>query len=135
MAISKLIMYDKIESLVNNVKQDPENTEEYMRACNDALREYTSSQVKSALVTMFVSLFDGQIRSLKLAIAQCVLSGGKTADPSERIELLRCLFGALSLYFKDDYSLLTNMCEEELERRIKYGEGIEDSEEEEMLEL
>lgn len=133
-AISKLIIFDKIESLVNNVKQDPENTEKYMRVCHDDLREYTSSQVKSAIVSMFVRLYDGQIRSLRRDIAKCILTGAKDAEPSERIELLRCLFGGLSFYFKDDYSALTDACQEEIDRRVRYGEGECDSEEEEMFE-
>lgn len=86
-------------------------------------------------MSLFVRLYNGQIRLLKRDFAKCILTGGRDADTSERIALLQCLFGTLSLFFGNDYSSITNMCEQELQRRVLYGEGIEDSEEEEMLEL
>ena len=135
MAISKLILYEKIEKLVENIKRDPENTEKHIKVCHDAIKQYTTNQVQNALVTMVTSLYQGQIRQLKSDLAKCILAGGKDADPSERVELLRCLLGALEIYFGDDFSLLTNMCEQELEFRLKYGENIEDSDEEVLFEL
>lgn len=130
-----MLILKEIDDLVDNIRKHPEDTEKYKRECGDKLRGFTSDQVKSAITTIFVNLYDGQIRSLKRDLGRCILSGGKDADPNERIELLRCLFGTLRLYFKDDYSLLTDMCEQEIQRRLQYGEGIEDSDEEVLFEL
>ena len=127
MAVSKMIIKREIDLLVENIKAHPKDAQKYADWCAGKLRDYTSSQVRNALVTMVISLYDNQIMALRADIAKCALAGSKDADPAERAELLRCLIGCLKLFFGDDYSFLSDMCTAEIERRIKYGEGEEDS--------
>lgn len=134
MAISKLLFAEMIDDLIENIKAHPGDTAKYRREVCEKIRNYVSSQKQSTLASVFVSLYCGQIRALKRDIVKCCLAGSKDASQQERAELLRCLFGALNLYFHEDYSLLIDMCESELERRARSGEGIEDPEEELLAE-
>lgn len=133
-AVSKKMVYQEIDKLIEKIKMCPSDTEKYARECGDKLQKYTESRVQNALLTIVLSLYNGQVKSLKSDIAKIILIGGKDAEPAERANLLRCLIDSLNLFLHEDYSCLTDMCEEELERRIKYGEGIEDSEEDKIFE-
>lgn len=97
---------------------------------NDIARE-KERQVQHFIATAVTNLYCGQMAALKQDVAKLALGekgAREEASPAERTELLRCLIGSLMFYFDEDYSLLVETCEEELQRREKYGEGVEDVE-------
>ena len=87
----------------------------------DKFREQETKRVYSAFFTLFRELYEGDIPSLKkdLLKIQLLCTVKVKATPSQRIELLRCLYGVM---LPDDLAGIMARCEEaEVAYRIVNG--------------
>ncbi len=66
----------------------------------------------SVINTLFLNLYALDAHSLRRDIGKLSLLGTAKAKPSQRVDLLQCLYGAMSLYIQDDFTEIIAMCEE-----------------------
>ena len=128
-AISEFMFMKTLDKLVKSITDHPHKVEYYKEQCIDQIKAQTKLLVRDAIATMVTNLYQGQMNALKVDLARVSFAGSKDASPEERSELLRCLMGSLNFYFMSDFSMLVNLCQDELDRRIREEEGIEDVEE------
>lgn len=60
--------------------------------------------------TLFLELYTQDVQSLRIDLARLAVFGVAKAKPSQRIDLLRILYGVVTLYV-DDFSKLLAICE------------------------
>jgi len=61
--------------------------------------------------SLLLGLYEGDTQSLKRDITKLIMLGPAKAVPSQRVELLRCICGILSLHTKEDFSHILAECD------------------------
>lgn len=74
-------------------------------------RELENRRVNEAVFTLFLELYERDTKSLQIDLAKLAVFGAAKAKSSQRIELLRSLYGVVALYV-DDFSKLLAMVED-----------------------
>lgn len=75
-------------------------------------RRQEKEREMSVINTLFLNLYALDAHSLRRDLSKLVVFGAAKAKPSQRVSLLRCLYGAVGLYIQDDFSQIVAMCEQ-----------------------
>lgn len=75
-------------------------------------REMERKRERNVVNSLFLNLYALDAYSLRRDLSKLAVLGSAKATPSQRVALLRCLYGTVSLFIQDDFSGLIEMCEE-----------------------
>lgn len=127
MAISDALYMETLSKLVKAVKKNPERVGELKKKCLDEFTAFIRARQQSVIITMLTRLYSFNYNALKRDAAMISLMElKKEASREERLTLLTVLWGAIGVYFKDDYSFLINECQRVINFHESCGEGGED---------
>ena len=96
----------------DEVCQNPDTDFVRIAAVADKFREQENKRFSGVFFGMLLELYERDIQSLTRDLLKIKLLGRAKATPSQRVDLLRCLYGAASFYIQDGFSELIAMCEE-----------------------
>lgn len=91
-------------------------------ALADKFREQETKRFNGAFFMLLLELYEGSIPSLKRDLLKIRLLGTAKATPSQRIAILQCVYGIISLYIKDDFAGIIAICED-VEDAYRMEEG------------
>ena len=74
--------------------------------------EWETRVQKSLLETLLLSLYALDTDALRRDLAKLAVFGGAPAAPSQRLDLLRCLYNVMSFFIQDGFSDLIAMCDQ-----------------------
>ncbi|MEY8319329.1 hypothetical protein AALB19_18805 [Oscillospiraceae bacterium 50-58] len=109
-----------------DVCQDPDAdfTSSIKALASEFIRMGDESQ-KSLLETLLLSLYALDTDALRRDLAKLAVFGGAPAAPSQRLDLLRCLYNVMSFFIQDGFSDLIAMCDQ-VEDASRMEAGISD---------
>lgn len=81
-------------------------------ALADKFREQETKRVNSAFFLLLLELYEGDIPSLKRDLLKVRLLGKAKAKLSQRVSILQCVYGIISLYVEDDFAGIIAKCED-----------------------
>ena len=100
---------NKHEMLLSNFKDEvcKNPTADFtpnIKAFAAEFRKLEKEREKRLLDVLFLTLYERDAKALRRDLAKLSVFGGKAeVEPSQRIALLRCLYGVLALYVKDHF--------------------------------
>lgn len=95
------------------IRSDPDaDPAPRIRALSDMFEKSTTQRVRTVIYTYLLKLYGFDSRSLKRDLAKVAVLGAGKAEPSQRAALLRCLYGALPIYIKDNFAEIISLCEQ-----------------------
>lgn len=77
----------------------------------DQFSKQETKRFNGAFFRLLLELYEGNIPSLKRDLLKTQLLGQAKAPPSQRIAMLQCVYGIISLYIKDDFAGIIAICE------------------------
>lgn len=111
-----------IDRLCDQLRRDPNG--DISEALDELMQEvhfWERNEVRYTLGEFFLNLYQQDVVALKRDYSKVVVTGGKPASVEERVELLRCLHGALQFYYGEDYSDIMELCDEMIQMRELEG--------------
>lgn len=94
------------------LKENPNaDVSKYIKELDKELEHWEHHIAQSMLTTFFLNLYQQDVEALKKDFSKIIVLGGRDAGKNERVNLLRCLHGALQFYYGEDYSVVMNMCD------------------------
>lgn len=111
-----------IDRLCDQLRRDPNG--DISGALDELMQEvhfWERNEVRYTLGEFFLNLYQQDVVALKRDYSKVVVTGGKSASVEERVELLRCLHGALQFYYGEDYSDIMELCDEMIQMRELEG--------------
>ena len=103
---SPILIPGKREKLLTAFKEEvcrnPDSVN--IKAFAAEFRKLEKEREKRLLDVLFLTLYERDAKALRRDLAKLSVFGGKAeVAPSQRIALLRCLYGVLALYVKDHF--------------------------------
>ena len=96
----------------DEVCQNPDTDFVRIAAVADKFREQENKRFSGVFFGMLLELYERDIQSLTRDLLKIKLLGRAKATPSQRTELLRCLYGIMGLYIQDVCAGIIAMCEQ-----------------------
>ncbi len=113
MSLKSKIYMPVIEKLCDELRKNPDgDMNESVKELLQEIHLWEKIEVQHTLASFFMNLYQRDVAALKRDYCKVIVMGGKDADLNERVNLLRCLHGALQTYYGEDYSDILNLCDE-----------------------
>lgn len=96
-----------------DVCQDPNaDFTSSIKALASEFRRMENERQKSLLKVLLLNLYALDKNALRRDLAKVAAFGGAPAAPSQRLDLLRCLYDVISFFIQDGFSDLIAMCDQ-----------------------
>ena len=104
-----------LTAFMEDVLRDPNaDFTSSIQALAAEFRRMEKEREKRLVDTLFLSLYERDAKSLRRDLAKLSVFGKAEVAPSQRIALLRCLFGVLASYVRDHfpetYAMVEDAC-------------------------